>query len=116
MAHAVGDLALGQRLFVQLLAGVVVGSGSDEALQSDWVDVAWRGPGRVRLLQPQTAASPMHGWLDGRIGRLHHLRFTGVAESTLERLCAGHSVTALDNSRFELGPEHNLGVRLLLSA
>lgn len=64
VVHAVQSLDEGLRLFEGLLAGSRVAEGDH------WVELAWPGPGRVRLLQPED------GRLGDRAGRIDHLAFT----------------------------------------
>ncbi|MBA3653749.1 MAG: VOC family protein [Actinobacteria bacterium] len=97
IAHAVADLDDGLRLFQGLLGGGVVDAGDDEFCR--WVELAWMGPGRVRLVAPAAASSPVATWLADRGGRVHHLAFT---------------VPGLDRA-VEVPPADNFGVRLLLS-
>lgn len=106
VAHAVADLDEGRRLFVDLLAGQV--TNEDEADGIRWVDVAWPGPGRVRLL---TGATLRDRWLEGRAGRVHHLAFATADPPSIEGARpTGHRGT------FEVPPDANGGVRLLLNA
>jgi catechol 2,3-dioxygenase-like lactoylglutathione lyase family enzyme len=97
VTHAVADLDEGLRLFERLLAGTPVDTGSDD--DARWVEIGWAGPGRVRLIAPASAASPIAAWLGSRTGRIHHLAF---------------SVAGLDWP-MEVAPEDNGGVRLLLT-
>jgi hypothetical protein len=105
VAHALADLDEGRRLFVGLLAGQQIGEGEDGGIR--WLDLAWPGPGRVRLL----AGAPLDGWLDGRTGRVHHLAFT-----TAEPAGIAEARPASEDGTFEVDPTHNNGVRLRLSA
>jgi uncharacterized protein YjbJ (UPF0337 family) len=107
-AHAVRDLAEGARLFGDLLGGEEVGRGEDRG--SVWVDLAWPGPGRVRLLQPDGPNSPLAEWIGDRPGRFHHLAFgrddpASVTDAALRA-----------DGVWEVAPDKNLGVRLLLCA
>jgi len=92
----VRTLEVGVRLFARLLAGQEVGRGEDEA--GSWIDLAWPGPGRVRLIEPAAPTSPIATWLDGREGRIHHLEFDlpGAGETR------------------EVAPEENNGARLVI--
>ena len=108
VAHAVADLDEGRRLFVDLLGGRPLADG--EARGITWVDLAWPGPGRVRVL----AGAPLAPWLDGRAGRVHHLAFAtadpgGVPDARPT------SADASGDATFEVAPDDNRGVRLLLS-
>jgi catechol 2,3-dioxygenase-like lactoylglutathione lyase family enzyme len=106
VAHAVADLDDALGFFSGLLGGreTARGDGSGHT----WVELAWPGPGRIRLLSPTTDDSPLRGWLGGRDGRVHHLAFScddpaGVA-----------GATELGDGEFEVEPQQNLGVRLRL--
>jgi methylmalonyl-CoA/ethylmalonyl-CoA epimerase len=98
VAHAVADLDDGLALFAGLLGGAEQGRGEDEAAW--WVDLAWPGPGRIRLLAPRSPASPVAAALGGRPGRVHSLWFT------VPSLPAGPPQV--------VEPEENRGVRLVL--
>jgi methylmalonyl-CoA/ethylmalonyl-CoA epimerase len=74
VAHAVASIADALRLFRGVLGATEAGRGADEAAR--WVDLAWAGPGRLRLLEPSSPTSPVARWLSGRPGRVHHLAFT----------------------------------------
>ena len=96
VTHAVASLDVGLALLADLLAGEEIGRGDDEA--GRWVDLAWRGPGRVRLIEPTTPSSPIATWIGDRAGRVHHLAFELPGAGPLH----------------EVSPEANLGVRLLI--
>ena len=106
VAHAVASLDEGLRLFAGLLGGREVERAEGDG--TVWVDLAWPGPGRVRLLAPTSASGPLTGWLDGRAGRVHHLAFAAIEPSSVP------GAAARSEGFFEVAPEHNLGVRLLL--
>ena len=105
VAHALADLDEGTRLFVGLLGGRRVADGEADGIR--WIDLAWPGPGRVRLLE----GAPLAPWLAGRAGRVHHLAF-GVDEPTA---VPGAAATDHDGVA-EVAPEANHGVRLRLAA
>ena len=107
VAHAVGDLDEGRRLFVGLLAGREVGAGESGGV--GWLDLAWPGPGRVRLL----AGAPLTPWLDGRAGRVHHLAFATADPAGVD---GARPAPRGDSGTFEVPPDANHGVRLLLNA
>jgi hypothetical protein len=95
-------------LFCGLLNGVATNDGVDAALDARWVEVAWDGPGRIRLLAPLNAATGLVGeWLGDRRGRLHHIALTTTAPVT-------GSVIWADGRR-EVQPADNFGVRLLIT-
>jgi len=97
VSHAVADVDDGLRLFEGLLGGDVTDAGETD--DTRWVELRWPGPGRVRLVAPTTADSPLNEWLGDRRGRVHHLAFSvpGLASAT------------------EIAPADNLGVRLVLT-
>ena len=105
VAHAVADLDEGRRLFIDLLAGRVVGDGDKDGMT--WLDLAWPGPGRVRLL----TGTPLEPWLEGRAGRVHHLAFATQEPASVP----GARPTARAGT-YEVAPDENRGVRLLLNA
>jgi catechol 2,3-dioxygenase-like lactoylglutathione lyase family enzyme len=104
VAHAVADLDEGLRLFAGLLAGRETARFERDGITA--VDLAWPGPGRVRLL----SGTPLASWLDGRAGRVHHVAF--AAADPLELT----SATAVADDVVEVTPEANFGVRLIVAA
>jgi catechol 2,3-dioxygenase-like lactoylglutathione lyase family enzyme len=108
VGHAVADLAAGRRLFVDLLGGKEI-DGADDA-ETRWVDVAWPGPGRVRLIEPTSSAAPISRWIGVRAGRVHHLAFALPEPGSVD------DAMALGRGVYEVEPEANLGTRLLLAA
>lgn len=76
VAHGVASIGDALPLFTTLLGADRVATGNDDELDASWVELAWRGPGRVRLLQPHSPSSPVAMWMAGRAGRVHHLTFT----------------------------------------
>ncbi len=106
VAHAVQSLEEGLRLFQRVLAGVVVAEGTWPSFR--WVELGWRGQGRLRLLEP-TVGGRIEKWLGGRAGRLHHLAFVVPEPST--------ATGAIDRGdHWEVEPEANYGTRLLLAS
>jgi catechol 2,3-dioxygenase-like lactoylglutathione lyase family enzyme len=101
----VGSLDEARRLFVDLL------SGQDTALEhaeaARWVDVSWRTPGTLRLLEP-AAASPLSTWLGDRSGAVHHLAFT------VDDPDAVPDAEPVGEGLWTVAPDRNLGVRLHL--
>ena len=79
VAHAVADLDASLTVFRDLLGGEEVDAGEDGDEAVRWVELAWPGPGRVRLVTPTTDTGPLVDWIGGRPGRIHHLAF-GVDE------------------------------------
>jgi catechol 2,3-dioxygenase-like lactoylglutathione lyase family enzyme len=102
VVHAVVDLDEGLRLFVDLLGGERVDEDTDTS--GTWVDLAWPGPGRVRLLQPR----PGDAWLGDRSGRMRHLEFTCADPGSI----AG--AVSRGDGTYEVAAEANLGTGLLL--
>lgn len=96
VVHAVASLDEGLRLFAGLLAGEEVSRGDDA--EGRWVDLAWPGPGRVRLLEPPPGSDAAH-WVGDRRGRIHHIAFT----------CPW-----IDGEPVVVKPEDNGGTRLIL--
>lgn len=101
VVHAVASLDEGLALFAGLLGGTEVGRGADDEAAS-WVELAWPGPGRVRLIEPH-AGSAAAAWMGDRAGRVHHLAFT------CPWLPAASAPVVVE-------PSENLGTRLVLSA
>ncbi len=101
VGHAVRDLDDGVRLFGDLLNGEERGRGHDDLLAADCIEFGWPSGGVVRLLE-------MPGWLGGNAGRLHHAAFTTENPEDVP----GAKPTG--DGRYEIAPEANLGVRLLL--
>jgi catechol 2,3-dioxygenase-like lactoylglutathione lyase family enzyme len=107
VTHAVASMADGERLFRGLLAGVELDRGENAA--GRWIDLAWEGPGRVRLLEP-AKDSAIAADLRDRRGRIDHLRFR--CDAPQEVPCAASTSDGV----FEVRPDDNLGMRLLLEA
>lgn len=101
VALAVADLEGALRLFKGLLDGRSIDAGAGGGL--GWVDLAWPGPGRLRLL----AGDPVHAWIGSRPGRFHHLAFRseepGRVAGAVER-----------QGWWEVEPSGPLGTRLVL--
>jgi len=103
--HLVPDLNEGRRLFVGVLGGSVV---AELALGDGSValDVAWPGPGRLRLIQPAKGTDAA-AWMGDRPGRLRQLVFSiDDPESVPGAVDGGDAVV--------VPPELNHGVRLLV--
>src|SRR5262249_25699888 len=82
VTHLVPDLERAVALFGDLLGGDVQRDGDRSAL------VAWTGPGRVRLLQPD-AGSEDAAWLGDRPGRVRDLTFAADDPATIPNAVAG---------------------------
>jgi catechol 2,3-dioxygenase-like lactoylglutathione lyase family enzyme len=122
VVHAVADLDSAADLFVGLLGAQVDGVG----VRPDhrWMELGWGGPLSLRLVAPMVAGplSPLHQWLGGRVGRVHHLEFRAEEPGTISGATPG-SVAALgldieppDRPYWLIGPETNLGLGLTISA
>ena len=107
VSHAVAALPDGLRLFRELLGGRRVDEGGDDI--ATWVELAWPGPGRVRLLEPTSPASPLGAWLDGRRGRVHHLAFA------LRDPRAVQGAVADGAGQLAIAADRGQGTRLLLA-
>jgi hypothetical protein len=108
IGHAVAELETPARLFEFVLQGTPVANGEEEAVR--WMEFSWSGSGRLRLLSPASAASPVASWLAGRAGRLHHVMFS------TDRPAEVRDTVPLADGTWEVPPEANLGVRLILRA
>jgi methylmalonyl-CoA/ethylmalonyl-CoA epimerase len=69
VVHAVASLDGALQLFEGLLQGRRTGEGRDA--DGPWVELAWPGPGRVRLVE--ATGGPLEPWLAGATGRVHRL-------------------------------------------
>lgn len=110
VTHAVADLADGAALFCELLGGDLTANESTAGLR--WIELAWPGPGRLRLISPdgdsETAAS-LRSWLGDRRGRFHHLGFA------TDDPAAVAGATSTEEGIFVVDPASNHGVRLHLA-
>ena len=107
VCHAVTELHEGMRLFADLLGGRESGRGGDD--RAEWVDLAWPGAGRIRVVTPR-AHRALRAWLGDRAGRVHHLAFA-VADpggAAGAKPVAGEQVWMVE-------PADNQGTRLLLA-
>ena len=107
VTHAVRDLEEGMRLYADLLDGEEVDRG-DNGIDR-WVDLRWPGPGRVRLLTPASAASELENWIGDRRGRVHHVAFRCDRPDQVE------AARPVGVGIWEVAPEANFGVRLILT-
>ena len=106
IVHAVADLDATLQLFSGLLRGSQVDAGADESTR--WVELAWPGPGRVRLVTPASPNSPVAAWIGDRPGRVHHVSFSGVSGVGVD------GAIELADGSYELPPDAATGTRLLL--
>jgi hypothetical protein len=109
IGHAVANLDDALRIFAGLLHGAERGRGTDtDAFGTvEWVELEWPEEGRIRLLH--AGDGPLAGWLGGRSGRLHHVAFS------VDDPDAVAGAVPMPDGRWEVPPERNHGVRLLLS-
>jgi methylmalonyl-CoA/ethylmalonyl-CoA epimerase len=122
VVHAVTDLEQATRLFVDLLGADVDGRG--ERPDHRWTDLDWGGPLTLRLVAPRAEqpSTPLREWLLGRSGRIHHLEFDVEEPDAVAGTTTGSPATlGLDVGPSEdpywiIGPEANLGLRLMLAA
>jgi methylmalonyl-CoA/ethylmalonyl-CoA epimerase len=105
--HLVASLDGALGLFRDLLGGRVEADDRD-AGGSRTADLAWPGPGRIRLVEP--ADAERRAWLGDRSGRVHRLEFT------LDDPAAVAGAVASGEGSYTVEPEINRGVRLLLRA
>lgn len=97
VGHAVNRFDDGTRLYRDLLNGEEAGRGRDDFLAADWIEFAWSTGGVVRLFE-----------IDGEPG-VHHAAFRTRRPYEL----AGAKPTG--DGRYEITPDANLGLRLLLT-
>lgn len=102
VGHAVARFDEGTRLFGELLKGAPLGRGRDDLIAADWIEYGWASGGVVRLFE-------MPDWLGGEAGRLHHAAFTTVNPEGVP------DTKPTGDGRYEVAPEANLGLGLLLS-
>ncbi len=120
VTHVVADLSPATSLFVDLLAGLVVGEGS--APDARWLEVSWGGPLGLRLVAPIGGPSgePLRRWLGGRAGRVHHLDLEAEEPDAVagtvasEPARSGTAAVAGTGPAWEVPPEDNGGLRLVL--
>jgi methylmalonyl-CoA/ethylmalonyl-CoA epimerase len=103
--HLVADLSAATELFAKVLGMEIVEEGSEGV--GAFVELASAGF-LLRLVAP-TDAGLLH-WLGDRAGRLHHLAFSLDEPGTVP------GARPVGDGRYEVPPEHNLGLRLLLQA
>ena len=94
---------------VGLFAGVLGGSVTDrgKGAEGSWADVAWPGPGRIRLLTPSGGEAA--AWMGRQPGRVWYLEFTCPDPAGVP------GAVRIGDGICEIPPERNLGTRLRLS-
>ena len=107
VTHVVRSLDAALGLFATVLEGDRTDDGEEEGCR--WVDVRWPGPGRLRLVEPTSTGGPLAAWLGDRTGRAHHLAFTCEDPSAVA------DARPLADGGYEVPPDANLGVRLVLT-
>lgn len=106
LVHLVADIDMARSLFEGVLGGRALHERAD--VTGVHVELAWPGPGHLHLVQPSLGTAEST-WLDSRPGRAHHLAFTAADPATIP-----DAVARRDGS-YEIAPEANLGVRLIVS-
>ena len=105
VVHAVADLEGAVGLFRDLLGGRVVSTGA--AVDGNhWVELAWGGPGRLRLLEGTHAG--IAEWIGDRPGRMRHLYFSFDEPA---RVPGAHRVA---EGRWVVDADDVLGTRLVI--
>jgi methylmalonyl-CoA/ethylmalonyl-CoA epimerase len=103
--HLVADLPAATALFGGALGMETAEQGTDDAgAYSELTSAGWR----LRLVQPADAV--LGHWLGDRAGRLHHVAFSVEEPATVP------DARPLGDGLYEVPPERNLGLRLLLAA
>ncbi|HVV38513.1 MAG TPA: VOC family protein [Acidimicrobiales bacterium] len=97
VGHVVGDADDAVRLYRDLLSGEETARGHDDLLDADWVEYAWSTGGVVRVFVTGAFAQGVH-----------HVAFTTVDAAAVR------DAKPTGEGRYEIAPEANLGVRLLL--
>jgi len=101
--HLVSDLASATDLFANALAMDAIDEGKDDTgAYVDLVSAGWT----LRLVQPSDPE--LAHWLGDRAGRLHHAAFSVEEPATVP------DARPLGDGVYEIPPERNLGLRLIL--
>jgi methylmalonyl-CoA/ethylmalonyl-CoA epimerase len=119
IVHAVADMDSASSLFVGLLGGSVEGRGARS--DHEWTEITWGGPLGLRLVAPRadSSATPLHDWLRGRNGRIHHLELDVDEPATISGAepATGRLVgLAIDDGMGEhwvVGRDANAGLQLV---
>ena len=117
VCHVVADLDGAVDLFSGVLDGRRVADGTSPGIR--WVDLAWPGPLGVRLLGPDGTGGPLDDWLGGLVGRVHHVALEVTEPDSVPGAAPATSAIALAEAPegtpvWEIGPDVNLGLRLVL--
>jgi methylmalonyl-CoA/ethylmalonyl-CoA epimerase len=97
--HWVASLDAALELFESVLAGERVDEGDR------WVELAW-GAGHLRLVDATDDVGD--AWLSGGPGRVHHAAFSVDDPGAIP------DARPLGDGRYEVSPEDNLGLRLIV--
>jgi len=110
IGHVVASLDDALRLFAGILDGVETKRGDSDSfgLGARWVELEWPVGGRIRFFEPASDGSPLHEWLDGRSGHVHHLAIS------VEDPAGVPDAVEWADGVWEVPPENNLGIRLFL--
>lgn len=101
--HLVADVAAAADLFGNVLAMDTIDEGKDDAgVYVELTSAGWT----LQLVQPTDPV--LAHWLGDRAGRLHRCEFAVSEPGTVP------DARALGDGRYEVPPEHNLGLRLIL--
>jgi len=118
VTHAVDELQAPTSLFVGLLGAEVTAQGV--ARDHRWLELSWGGPMGLRLVSPVgDAPTPLHDWLGGRSGRVHHLELhlEDPGEVPGARQVEGGVPLGADEgagTTWVIPPAENEGMRLVL--
>jgi hypothetical protein len=121
VCHVVADLGAARALFSGLLAGEVIGEGSEEGIR--WVDLRWAGPLGLRLVGADgpEVPGPVSGWLGSLTGRIHHIAVETEEPQTVRGARpVTPGIATLDGGtdpveRFEVPRDENSGLTVVLS-
>ncbi len=93
VVHAVAVMEAATDLFIGLLGADVVGEGI--LPDHRWMELRWAGPLHLRLVAPIAShpTAPLHQWLSGRSGRIHHLEFEALEPDTIPGLIHGDATS-----------------------
>ena len=98
VGHVVASMDDGMRLYRDLLNGDESGRGHEALLDAEWIEYRWPTGGAVRLFETDAVAQGVH-----------HAAFTTARAGDVP------DAKPLADGRYEVAPEANLGLRLLLT-